>query len=136
MDESFQNDDLDNQYLSSYWSDGIMVFTPTGSEGYSLSCGGPIIIPQSANFVLTPVSPHNLNVRPFVIPDSSEIKFEIESRSNNFLVSLDSRYTTAKTDLTITVRKAPYVAKLIRIDGQHFIKTLRSKLSWGLDGRS
>ncbi|MEM7548795.1 MAG: NAD kinase [Bacteroidota bacterium] len=127
---------LDGDYLNSYWADGLIVATPTGSTGYSLSCGGPVVLPQSHNFVITPVSPHNLSTRPLVVPDSSVISFEIEGRGENFLASLDSRSVTVTADYKLTVRKEEFEAKLIRIDEFTFVDTLRNKLSWGLDVRN
>lgn len=127
---------INGDYLATYWADGLMVATPTGSTGYSLSCGGPIIMPQSGNFIITPVSPHNLNVRPLVLSDECTLTFEITSREANFLISLDSRSAAASEDIKIEIRKAPFVAKMIRIDGYSFIETLRTKLSWGLDKRN
>lgn len=127
---------INDQYLATYWADGLMVSTPTGSTGYSLSCGGPIIMPQSGNFILTPVSPHNLNVRPLVLSDENEIRFEVDSRSTNFLISLDSRSVTVSDDINLKITKANFKAKLLRIEGVSFIETLRNKLSWGLDRRN
>ena len=127
---------VNEQYLATYWADGLMISTPTGSTGYSLSCGGPIIMPQSGNFILTPVSPHNLNVRPLVLSDENEIRFEVDSRSTNFLISLDSRSTTVSDDIKLKVTKAKFKAKLLSIEGVSFIETLRNKLSWGLDRRN
>jgi len=127
---------VNDAYLSSYWVDGLMVSTPTGSTGYSLSCGGPIMMPQSGNFIITPVSPHNLNVRPLVLSDESVLRFEVDSRNTNFLVSLDSRSTTVTDNITLEVTRAKFKANLIKIDGYSFIETLRAKLSWGLDRRN
>lgn len=127
---------INDQYLATYWADGLMVSTPTGSTGYSLSCGGPIIMPQSGNFILTPVSPHNLNVRPLVLSDENEIRFEVDSRSTNFLISLDSRSTTVSDDISLKITKAKFKAKLLRINDVSFIETLRNKLNWGLDRRN
>lgn len=127
---------INDQYLATYWADGLMVSTPTGSTGYSLSCGGPIIMPHSGNFILTPVSPHNLNVRPLVLSDENEIRFEVDSRSTNFLISLDSRSTTVSDDISLKITKANFKAKLLSIEGVSFIGTLRNKLNWGLDRRN
>ena len=127
---------INESYLATYWADGLMVSTPTGSTGYSLSCGGPIIMPQSGNFIITPVSPHNLNVRPLVLSDDCTLRFEIESRGSSFLVSLDSRSAATHDGVTISVKKAPFKAKMIRIEGYSFIETLRAKLSWALDRRN
>ena len=127
---------INDQYLATYWADGLMVSTPTGSTGYSLSCGGPIIMPHSGNFILTPVSPHNLNVRPLVLSDENEIRFEVDSRSTNFLISLDSRSVTVSDDIRLKITKAKFKAKLLSIEGVSFIETLRNKLNWGLDRRN
>lgn len=127
---------IDGEFLNSYWADGIIVATPTGSTGYSLSCGGPLIFPRSGNFVITPVSPHNLTVRPIVVSDSSEITFEVEGRSKNFLVSLDSRIASVDASIKLKVTKAGFKVNLILLEGQHYFKTLRQKLNWGLDIRN
>lgn len=127
---------VDGDYLNSYWADGIIVATPTGSTGYSLSCGGPIIFPGSNTFVITPVAPHNLNVRPLVIPDSSVISFEIEGRANNYLCSLDSRYELISAEHQLAVRKCSFVTKLIVLNGQSFLSTIHDKLYWGSDQRN
>lgn len=127
---------IDGEFLNSYWADGIIVATPTGSTGYSLSCGGPLIFPRSGNFVITPVSPHTLTVRPIVVSDSSEISFRIEGRSKKFLVSLDSRIATIDSSVVLTVKKADFKVVLIQLEGQHYFKTLRQKLNWGLDIRN
>jgi len=127
---------IDGEFLNSYWSDGIIVSTPTGSTGYSVSCGGPLVLPQSNNFILTPVSPHNLTVRPMVVPDNCELSFKIEGRGKNFLVSLDSRYETVDNEVELKVRKEDFCAKLIRLENSNYFKTLRQKLNWGFDIRN
>ena len=127
---------IDGKYLNSYWADGLIVSTPTGSTGYSLSCGGPLITPGAKNFVITPVSPHNLNVRPIIVSDESEISFEIEGRSDKFLISIDSRSTSISSELKLVVKKAPFSAKLVKLPDYHFFDTLRQKLNWGLDMRN
>ncbi|MFN3840558.1 MAG: NAD kinase [Cyclobacteriaceae bacterium] len=127
---------IDGAFLNSYWSDGIIVATPTGSTGYSLSCGGPLVFPRSGNFVITPVSPHNLTVRPIVVADSSEITFKVESRIKKFLVTLDSRHAEIDETVKLKIVKADFRANLIQLKGQHFFKTLRQKLNWGLDIRN
>ena len=127
---------LNRDFLNSYWADGLMISTPTGSTGYSLSCGGPILLPENENFIITPVSPHNLNIRPLIVPDTSEFTFEVESRTNNFLISLDSRSQTVNDSIQMKVQKAPFQAYLIKVEGVSFIETLRNKLSWGLDKRN
>lgn len=127
---------LNNLLLNSYWADGLIISTPTGSTAYSLSCGGPILTPESENFVITPIAPHNLNVRPLVIPDSGVLRLNIESRSNDFLASLDSRSEGLTTASDIVVSKADFYINLIRRPGQDFLSTLRNKLMWGLDKRN
>lgn len=127
---------VDNELLNSYWADGIIVSTPTGSTGYSLSCGGPLLYPRSESFVITPVSPHNLTARPIVISDNSEISFHIEGRSKKFLVSLDSRVEAIDGSVNLKVKKAKFKVQLIQMPGQHYFKTLRQKLNWGLDIRN
>lgn len=127
---------LDEEYLTSYWADGLIVSTPTGSTGYSLSCGGPVITPRSAAFVLTPIAPHNLNARPLVIRDDTEIKLTVSGRENNFLISLDSRIATLNNETIIKVKKAPFNIKLIELKNESFLKTLRKKLLWGEDRRN
>jgi NAD+ kinase len=127
---------INGAYLKSYWADGIIVATPTGSTGYSLSCGGPIIFPRSGNFVITPVAPHNLNVRPVVISDDSVISFEIEGRAENFLCTLDSRFETITSEHQLAVRREDFCIRLIRLDETSFMKTIREKLTWGIDTRN
>jgi NAD+ kinase len=127
---------VDGDYLNSYWADGLIVATPTGSTGYSLSCGGPIVLPHSNNFIITPVSAHNLNVRPLIVSDQSEITFKIESRSNKFLVSLDSKSESVDNDVKLTVRKEDFQAKLVTFSYSNYFDTLRQKLNWGLDLRN
>lgn len=127
---------LNGEFLNSYWADGLIVSTPTGATGYSLSCGGPLVMPDVGNFVISPVSPHNLSVRPIVVSDNSVLSFQIEGRSNRFLVSLDSRSATIKAGTSLSVRKEKFKAKLVRFTGDSYLKTLRSKLNWGLDVRN
>ena len=127
---------LNGDYLNSYWADGLIVSTPTGSTGYSLSCGGPIVFPNSGNFVITPVAPHNLNVRPLVISDDSVISFEIEGRSENFLCTLDSRFETITSEHQLAVRKCDFNTKLVLLKNISFLKTIHEKLSWGADTRN
>lgn len=127
---------INNQYLNSYWADGLIVSTPTGSTGYSLSCGGPLITPGARNFVITPVSPHNLNVRPIVVSDESEISFEIEGRSEKFLISLDSRSEAIDASIKLSVKKAEFSAKLVKFADYSYFDTLRQKLNWGFDMRN
>src|SRR3954453_12913682 len=127
---------FDGEYLNSYWADGLIVSTPTGSTGYSLSCGGPLVLPQSNNFIIAPVSPHNLNVRPMVVSDNSIISFQIEGRSKHFLVSLDSRSKSVAADIKLAVKKEDFKVKLISLKGYNYLQTLRNKLNWGLDMRN
>ncbi|MEZ4798071.1 MAG: NAD kinase [Flavobacteriaceae bacterium] len=127
---------LNGEYLTSYWADGLIVATPTGSTGYSLSCGGPVIMPEARNFVLTPIAPHNLSARPLVIPDSTEIKLKVSGRENNFLVSLDSRIATLDNQTLINIKKAPFTIKMIEPENESFLDTLRKKLLWGEDKRN
>ncbi|MCB0568675.1 MAG: NAD kinase [Phaeodactylibacter sp.] len=127
---------INGAYLNSYWADGIIVATPTGSTGYSLSCGGPIIFPNSGNFVITPVAPHNLNVRPIVISDDSVVSFEIEGRAENFLCTLDSRFETVTASHQLAVRKNDFNMRLVQLNDVRFMDTIRSKLAWGIDTRN
>ncbi len=128
---------LNGEFLNSYWADGLMVATATGSTGYSLSCGGPLVMPHSANFIITPICPHNLFVRPMVVSDDAVISLKVESRSNNFLVSMDSRAKIINdTDAVIVVKKEQFKAQLITLEGEEFLDTLRSKLNWGIDARN
>ena len=127
---------INGEFLNSYWADGIIIATPTGSTGYSLSCGGPIIFPNSGNFVITPVAPHNLNVRPIVISDNSVVSFEVEGRARHFLCTLDSRYEQIDSTCSIAVRKEDFVVNLVRLDNTNFMGTIREKLAWGLDRRN
>jgi len=127
---------LDDEYLNTYWADGLIVATPTGSTGYSLSCNGPVISPSSKNLVLTPIAPHNLSTRPLVIPDNTKIKLKINSRENKALLSLDSRQTTVSNDDEIYIQKCNFTIKTVQLYNQSFIKTLREKLLWGKDKRN
>ncbi len=127
---------LNDEFLNSYWADGLIISTPTGSTGYSLSCGGPVLVPHSQNFIVTPISPHNLNVRPLVVEDTAVIRLEVKSRSSNFLVSLDARSRIVDENTQLLVRKAGFIARLIKMKDDSFLNTLRSKLSWGLDMRN
>ena len=127
---------LDGEYLTSYWADGLIISTPTGSTGYSLSCGGPVITPGANSLVLTPIAPHNLNARPLVIPDKTEITLRVSGREDNYLVSLDSRIATLDNNTTITIKKADFKIKMIELNEESFLKTLRKKLLWGEDKRN
>ncbi|MBD2713863.1 NAD kinase [Microvirga sp. STR05] len=127
---------IDGEYLNSYWADGLVVATPTGSTGYSLSCGGPVMLPQTNNFIIAPVCPHNLNVRPLIVSDRSVISFEIEGRSNQFLLSLDSRSVAVDAGIQVAVRRENFTVRLVKLNHVNFLSTLRSKLNWGLDRRN
>jgi NAD+ kinase len=127
---------LNGEFLNTYWADGLIVATPTGSTGYSLSCNGPIVFPESGSFVITPVAPHNLNVRPIVVPDDNIISFEIESRSDQAICALDSRREIVYKDVQLAVRKESFMLSLIRLNENNFLQTLRNKLTWGLDKRN
>jgi len=127
---------INGEFLNSYWGDGLIISTPTGSTGYSLSCGGPILFPQSGSFAVTPVSPHNLNVRPIIISDESILSFEVEGRSSSFLVSMDSRSTSVGYDVQMAIRKAPYTINLVKLNQSNYLRTLRTKLNWGVDVRN
>ena len=127
---------LNNEYLTNYWADGLIIATPTGSTGYSLSCNGPVISPDSKNLVITPIAPHNLNARPMVISDETNIKLNVNSREKDFLISLDSRITTVTKNTSVFIEKASFTIKSIIPNNQSFLKTLRSKLLWGEDTRN
>jgi len=127
---------MNEEFLNSYWADGLLVSTPTGSTGYSLSCGGPLVMPQAKNFIIAPVCPHNLNVRPLILPDDCELSFEVESRSNNFLISLDSRSVKVPANTKLSVRKAPFPVRIVELRNYNYFQTLRNKLNWGLDLRN
>jgi NAD+ kinase len=127
---------LNGEFFTSYWADGLIVATPTGSTAYSLSCGGPIIFPDAANFVICPVAPHNLNIRPIIVPDSTVISFKVRGRGAGHLISLDSRHEVVGYSTEIAVQKAQFFFHLVKLNGQNFINTLREKLSWGLDSRN
>jgi NAD+ kinase len=127
---------LNGEFLNTYWADGLIVATPTGSTGYSLSCNGPVVFPDSGNFVITPVAPHNLNIRPIVVPDDNIISFEIESRTEGFLCSMDSRRELVPKEAQLAVKKERFRIKLVRLNENNFLQTLRNKLSWGLDKRN
>ncbi|QNJ97861.1 NAD kinase [Constantimarinum furrinae] len=127
---------INEKYLTSYWSDGLIIATPTGSTGYSLSCGGPVLDPATNSMVLTPIAPHNLNARPFVIPDNSELTLKVSGREKSYLISLDSRIATLEDNTLIFIKKAPFTIKLVQLPNDSFIKTLREKLLWGEDKRN
>lgn len=127
---------LNGEFLNTYWSDGVIVSTPTGSTGYNLSCNGPIVFPESSSFVITPVAPHNLNVRPIVVPDSNIISFEIEGRSDQFICAMDARREIVERDIQLAVKKERFTISLVRLNENNFLSTLRTKLTWGLDKRN
>lgn len=127
---------LNGEFLNTYWADGLIVATPTGSTGYSLSCNGPIVFPDSGSFVITPVAPHNLNVRPIIVPDDHIISFEIESRSDNIICALDSRREIVGKNVSLAVRKEEFMINLLRLSENNFLQTLHNKLTWGLDRRN
>ncbi len=127
---------LNGEYLNSYWADGLIISTPTGSTGYSLSCGGPVLTPDVKSLVITPVAPHNLNARPLVIPDDTEIKLIVSGREENYLISLDSRISSISNNSELTIRKTPFKINMVEIPEETFLKTLRNKLLWGEDKRN
>ena len=127
---------LNGEFLNTYWADGVILATPTGSTGYSLSCGGPIVFPDSKSFVITPVAPHNLNVRPLIVPDDNIISFEVESRSESIICSLDSRREIVGKNVSLAIKKENFTINLIRLSENSFLQTLHSKLTWGLDKRN
>ncbi|RZS98826.1 NAD kinase [Aquimarina brevivitae] len=127
---------LNGEFLTSYWADGLIVSTPTGSTGYSLSCGGPVIMPDSENITLTPIAPHNLNARPLVIPDDKEITLQVSGREDTYLVSLDSRIHTLANETIVRIRTTPFKINMVVLEGDSFLKTLRKKMLWGEDKRN
>jgi NAD+ kinase len=128
--------ELNGEPLTNYWADGLIVATPTGSTGYSLSCGGPVITPETSSIVITPIAPHNLNARPLIVPDTTVITLKVSGREEQHLISLDSRIVTLDNDTLITLKKAPFTIRLITLQGDSFLKTLRKKLLWGEDKRN
>lgn len=127
---------INGEFLNSYWADGLIVSTPTGSTAYSLACGGPIIAPQAASWVITPIAPHSLTVRPVVIPDTAVISFELESRSGQALIALDNRNELVQDNIEIAVRKADFCAHLVKLPSYSYFSTLRDRLNWGVDSRN
>jgi NAD+ kinase len=127
---------LNDEFLNSYWADGLIIATPTGSTGYSLSCGGPILTPDVKSLVITPIAPHNLNARPLVVPDETEIRLKVSGREEHYLVSLDSRITSVKNESILTIKKTPFQINMVEIPEETFLKTLRTKLLWGEDKRN
>ena len=127
---------LDDEYLTAYWADGLIISTPTGSTGYSLSCGGPVITPSTRALAITPIAPHNLNARPLVIRDNTKIKLKVSGREEDYLVSMDSRIASLKNNTTVIIHKAPFKLRMVEFSGDTFLKTLRKKLLWGEDKRN
>jgi NAD+ kinase len=127
---------LNHEFLNSYWADGLIIATPTGSTGYSMSCGGPILTPDVKGFVITPIAPHNLNARPLVVPDETEIRLKVSGREEHYLVSLDSRITSVKNETILVIKKTPFQINMVEIPEETFLKTLRTKLFWGEDRRN
>ena len=127
---------LNGEFLNTYWADGLIVSTPTGSTGYNMSCNGPILFPESSSFVITPVAPHNLNVRSIIVPDTSIISFEIESRADMFICALDARREIVDKSIQLAVKKEAFGINLVRLNENSFLSTLRTKLAWGLDKRN
>lgn len=127
---------LNGEFLNSYWADGLIVATPTGSTGYSLSCGGPVVFPMASSLVITPVAPHNLNVRSIIVPDDNVISFEVEGRADQFLCTLDSRQESITSKVQLAVKKENFTISLVRPDEHNFLRTIRQKLYWGIDRRN
>jgi NAD+ kinase len=127
---------LNGEFLNTFWSDGLIVSTPTGSTGYSLSCGGPVVFPDSESFVITPIAPHNLNIRPIVVPNDNVISFEVEGRMDDFICTLDSRKELVVKNVQLAVRKEAFCFNLVRLNENNFLQTLRKKLTWGFDTRN
>ncbi|MCH1453332.1 MAG: NAD kinase [Flavobacteriaceae bacterium] len=127
---------IDKEYLTTYWADGLIISTPTGSTGYSLSSGGPILTPETEGIVLNPIAPHNLNIRPLVVPDKAEIEISVDGRGEDHLLSLDSRIFTLENGTLISIKKAPFSVFTVELDGDNYFKTLRDKLFWGYDARN
>jgi NAD+ kinase len=127
---------IDGHFLNSYWADGLLISTPTGSTGYNLSCGGPLVMPQTNNFIIAPINPHNLNVRPMIVPDTSKLSFEVEGRAKKVLLTLDSRSKAVSTQSKFFVDKADFSVKLVKLNSNSYFNTLRNKLNWGKDARN
>jgi NAD+ kinase len=127
---------INNEFLNNYWADGLIISTPTGSTAYSLSVGGPILTPNTENFVITPLAPHNLTIRPIVVPDNCEIKLRVEGRGTNYLTSLDSRSVAVEFSTVLKIKKAGFKLKTLQLSEQPFFNTLRTKLMWGIDRRN
>ena len=127
---------LNGEFLNTFWADGLIVATPTGSTGYSLSCNGPVVFPDSESFVITPIAPHNLNIRPIVVPNHNVISFEVEGRVDDFICTLDSRKEVVSRTTQLAVRKEQFCFQLVRLNENNFLRTLREKLTWGFDTRN
>ena len=127
---------LNGEFLNTYWADGLIVATPTGSTGYSLSCGGPVVFPQTSSFVITPVAPHNLNTRSIVVPDDNVISFEVEGRAEQYLCTLDARTEAITSAVQLAVKRESFTISLVRPDEHNFLNTIRQKLYWGIDRRN
>lgn len=127
---------MGDRYVNTYWADGLIVSTPTGSTAYSLSCGGPIVMPGSANFILTPIAPHNLNVRPLVVPNDCELRLSVEGRASDYLLTIDSYSFPLPAGKEVTLRTAPFTMRLLNLEHQHFFQTIRNKMHWGIDKRN
>ncbi|NNV56099.1 NAD kinase [Limnovirga soli] len=127
---------LNGEFLNTYWCDGVIVATPTGSTGYNMSCNGPIVFPDSSSFVITPVAPHNLSMRPIVVPDSNIISFEIEGRTDQFICAMDARREIVDKDIQLAIKKEKFTISLLRLNENNFLSTLRTKLRWGMDKRN
>lgn len=127
---------INDEYLNSYWADGLIISTPTGSTGYSLSCGGPLLMPTTTSFIITPIAPHNLTARPLVIPDDVAIKLKVSGREEQYLVSLDSRITSVSNETVLTIKKSDFTISLVEFPQEGFLKTIRKKLLWGADKRN
>ncbi|MCW3112737.1 MAG: kinase [Segetibacter sp.] len=127
---------LNGEFLNSYWADGLIISTPTGSTGYNMSCGGPIVFPDSGSFVITPIAPHNLNLRPIVIPDNNIISFEVEGRAEEFICTMDARREIVEKDIQLAVKKEEFPVLLVVLNENSFLSTLREKLTWGFDKRN
>lgn len=127
---------LENKFINTYWADGLIVATPTGSTAYSLSCGGPIVTPDSENVIMTPIAPHNLNVRPLVLPNNKQIRLQADGRSSEYLLTLDSRSFSLPGSVDVVLSNAPFKITLLNLEHQHFFQTIRNKMMWGIDRRN
>lgn len=128
--------ELDGEYLNSYWADGLIISTPTGSTAYSMSVGGPIVIPEANTFIISPIAPHNLTVRPIIVPDDKKIRLIVKTRTDQYLIALDSRLFNISAETELIIHKAPFCLKLVKLSNNNFYQTLRNKLMWGLDKRN